>query len=245
MKSNKALYWVISVVAVAMVIFVYIMLGEAPRTLPKITLSYFVDEKEIATSVSKRLFQEIGTHKNYWIGVEPDQPDHLKIAAFLKNELEKNSTFKEIIIDEELALSKETMALFQATDTIPVKHEIFKLGELLQTYEKQGTSYLVITASIYASSLLKKNPIDVLREKYQITPMTFALGYLPVSAADEKNMQFACNTEDRAGTSDWGCVVVNKSRSVRRKMNLANAKPWVGLMDLTGENDYMILAKKK
>ena len=245
MKSNKALYWVIGVVAVAMVVFVYIMLGEAPRTLPKITLSYFEDEQEIASSVSKRLFQEINANQNYFIGVEPDKAEELKIVSILKAELEKTAPFTKIIVDEELALDKGLLESFKTTDIISVKDGIYKLGEQLQAYEKQYIKYLVITASICSSSLLKKNPIHLLREQYQITPMSFSIGYFPISPADEKNMQFVCNTEDHSGTSDWGCVVVNKSRSIRRKVDLNKPKAWIGLMDLTGEKDYMILVKKK
>ena len=245
MKSNKALYWVIAVVAAAMIVFVYIMVGEAPRTLPKITISYFVDEQEIASSVGKRLFQERGGQTHFFIGIEPDKHEQLKIASALKTEFEKGAPFTKVFVDEELALSKELLAEFKMTDMIPLKEDIYKLGEKLRALEKDGVSYLVITANIYTSSLLKKNPIAVLRENFQLQPLVFSIGYLPVSPADEKNMQFACNTEDRNGTSDWGCVVVNKSRSVRRKINLNKDKPWIGLMDLTGERDYMILAKKK
>lgn len=245
MKSNKALYWVIGVVAASMIVFVYIMLSEAPRTLPKITVSYFVDEQEIAASVGKRLFQETSGQKHYVIGVEPDKAEQLKIVLSLKAELEKLAPFSQVIVDEELALSKEAKADFKTTEVVPLKEDIYKLGERLQKFENDGVSYIVITANIYSSSLLKKNPMDVLREDFQLKPMTFSIGYLPASPADEKNMQFACNTEDRNGTSDWGCVVANKSRSVRRKIKMNNSKPWIGLMDLTGERDYMILVKKK
>lgn len=245
MKSNKALYWVIGVVALAMIVFVYIMVGEAPRTLPKITLSYFSDEADIAAAVGKRLYQEIGSHHNYWIGIEPDKADHIKVANEIKAQLEKSKKFAHVILDTELNLGKEANALLQVSEEIPIKEDIYKFGEKLQNFEKANEPYLVISASVYSSSLLKKNPVDLIKEKYLLKPMTFSIGYLPVSPADEKSMQFACNTEDRNGTSDWGCVVVNKSRGVRRKVNLNNVKPWIGLMDLTGEQDYMLLIKKK
>ena len=245
MKSNKALIWVIAVVLAAMIVFVYIMVSEAPRTLAKITVSYFVDEQEIAASVSKRLFQETNGQRNYIIGFEPDKSEQLKIVMQLKSEFEKTGPFAKVFVDEELALSKEALASLKATDIAPFKEDIYKIGEKLQALEKDGVSYLVISANIYTSSLLKKNPIAVLRENFKIMPLVFSIGYLPVSAADEKHVQFACNTEDRNGTSDWGCVVINKSRGVRRKINLNNPKPWIGLMDLTGEHDYMILVKRK
>ena len=57
-------------------------------------------------------------------------------------------------------------------------------------------------------------------------------------------MLFPCVTEDHAGTALWGCTVVNKARFTRRKIDTKNTKPWIGLMDLTGENDYMLLLKK-
>ena len=83
-KSNAALYWVIGVSLASMLAFVYLVVSDAPKTLSKIKLSYFTDESEIAMNVSKRLFQEIGAHQNYWIGIEPGKPEQIEVAAKIK-----------------------------------------------------------------------------------------------------------------------------------------------------------------
>ena len=106
--SNAALFWVIGVIVAAMVLFVYLFISDAPKTLAKINLSYFVDEEEIARSVTWDLSQEINRNKNYWIGVEPDKSEQLEVAVKLKNEIEKKKGDRQRkIAGEEAASAKE------------------------------------------------------------------------------------------------------------------------------------------
>ena len=244
--SNAGLFWVIGVIAASMVIFVYIVVSDSPRTLPKIDLSYFSDEQEVAQSVTKRLSQEISASNNsYWIGLEPEKPEQTEIAVKLKEALEKNSPFQKVIVDEELLLKDPDLQRLGATEHLLLKENITGLGKDLASYEKNKVPYLVITAAIYSTSLLPGNPIRNLKEKFSIKPITFSLGYFAVDQKDETNLLFPCNSEDHSGIKDWGCFVTSKARSVRRKLNSKNQKAWVGLMDLSGENDYIILLKKK
>ncbi len=245
MKSKSTIFWVIGVSVVAITVFIYIILADTPRTLPKIKLSYFTDEAEIAVTVEKRLFQETNQNKFYWIGIEPEKNEQLAVVAKLKQRLDKKIKFQNIIVDEELNLSKEVLAELGTTDTLLLKENLTELGEKLQLLETNGTPYLLITASIYTNSFLRKNPVHLLREKNKVNPVTFSLAYLSTTPEDERKMLFPCSTEDHSGLSDWGCIVVNKSRISRRRMEFDNPKPWLGLMDLSGEKDYILLLKKK
>lgn len=246
LKSNAGLYWVIVVIAASMVGFVYLVISDAPRTLPKIKLSYFTDEQEIADSIVKRLSQEISANKNYWVGMEPGKTEQLDVIYKIKTTLEKTAPFQKVIVDSELALKNEELQRFGVTESISIKEEIPVVTEILTSYEKQNLRYFVITASIYSTSLLPANPIHKIREKFpELKPMTFSLGYFAANIDDEKNFLFPCDTENHAGVKDWGCYVVNKARTVRRKLEHDNPKPWIGLMDLSGEKDYVLLLKKK
>ncbi|MBC7420840.1 MAG: hypothetical protein H7328_08930 [Bdellovibrio sp.] len=241
----KTIYWVIGVVVVSVSTFIYLMLGDAQKTVPKIKLSYFATEAEIAESVTKILSQILQQRSTFWIGIEPDKTEQLEVVLQLKQQLEKTKPFDKVIVDEELALSKEWLEKFKVTDSVAVKNNLPATGEQLANLEKTGQSYLVITASIYSAPTIIGNQLHQLKEKYLIQPTTFSLAFFPTSSEEEKYMLFPCRTEDHSGTASWGCEVANKSRFTRRKVDQANTKPWIGLMDLIGEKDYMILLKKK
>jgi hypothetical protein len=244
-KSNAGLYWVIGVIAASMVLFVYLVITDAPRTLPKISLSYFADENEVAESIEKRLHLELSQANSFWIGIEPDKKEQLAVVESLIKILSKNQQIQKIIVDGELGLTSDELKQVGMTEKVFLKEDIYKLGEELQTFENQNTPYVVITASIYSTSLLPGNPIKKLKEKFPLKATTFSFGYFATDLQDEKNFLFACNTEDHAGIKDWGCFVANKARSSRRRLDINNPKPWIGLMDMSGERDYIVLTKKK
>jgi hypothetical protein len=243
--SYVANIWVLTVVATAIGVFIYLILGDTPKTLPIIKLSYFTDENEVADSVSKRLYQEINQNKFYWIGTEPDKLEYIDVAIAFKNDLEKKYKFTRVIADGELKLSKEVLTHLGVTDVVDFKENLNQVGERFSELEKSDTPYLFVTAAIYSNSLLLKNPLHVLKEKFALNPMTFSFAYFPTTLEDEKNMLFQCRTEDSSGISDWGCVVLNKARVNRRKLEKDNARPWLGVMDLSGERDYILVLKKK
>ncbi len=241
----KSIYWVIAVVAFSVSVFIYLLLGDAQKTVPKIKLSYFESETEVAESVTKILSQVLENRSSFWVGVEPGRNEQLEVAFQLMQQLQKVKPFSKVLVDEELSLSKEWLEKFSATDSVAVKNNLDSTGEMLAALEKSSQPYIVITANIYSAPTIIGNQIHKLKEKYLIKPTTFSLAYFPVTAEEEKNMMFPCRTEDHAGTAGWGCTVANKARFTRRKIDFKNTKPFIGLMDLIGEQDYMILLKKK
>lgn len=242
----KLFYWVLGVVIAGAAVTLYFVLGDTQKTLPKITLSYFESPEEIASSVGKSLPSEIEKNKNYFIGFEPDKANELPVIKAIQSGIEKvNGPFSTVIIDKELDLKPEQLKDWPNSEVILVKENLDQLGDRLSTLEKENKNYLVITAAIYTNSFIKKNQIHQLKEKYKIQPMTFSIAYFPTNAEAEKNMLFPCSTENYAGTTEWGCAVVNKARYTRRKINPRNTKPWIGLMDLTGEKDYMLLLEER
>lgn len=243
-KSNPAFYWVLIVIVVSVGVFAYLIKVDEPKTAPIIELSYYENEQVIADSVGTTLAQELKQNKFYWIGVEPDKAVYVDVASALIKKLKTQHTFQKIIIDQELNLKGDQLAQLGFTDVIAVKEDLHSLGEKLQEYEKNSVSYVLVSASIYTNTLLKKNPLHILKEKYKLNPLTFSFAYFPTSGEDEKNMIFPCRTEDQTGTADWGCVIVNKARFARRKIVPNNLKSWIGLMDLTSEKNYILVLKK-
>jgi hypothetical protein len=244
-KFNGAVLWVIGVMVASVALVVYLFVSDAPKTQPKIKLSYFSNEQEIAKTVIDALAEETAQSQNYWIGIEPLKPELIEVALQLKAELEKKTTFQKIIVDQELGLSEEVLKKVNPTDIIFLKENVAQLGEILFKLEAEKINYLVITASIYSNSILLLNPIQKIKHLQAIKPITFSLAYMPVKVEDEGKMLFSCDTEDRSGGKDWACLIVSKARVVRRKIKIDNDKSWTGLMDLTTERDYIILLNKK
>lgn len=243
---TKTLIWIATVSIVAVGFFIYVLLGDAQKTIPKIKLSYFVSETEIAESVEKRLSQDLQKAKNFWVGLEPEKPEQIEVALQLKNQFEKKTPFTVVIIDQELGLSKEWIEKFKATEVVALKNSLAQVAPLLADLEIKGTPYFLLTASIYSNPLIKKNQINQIKEQHPtVKPFTFSFGYFPLTQDQERNSIFKCSTDDHSGVSEWTCAVVNKARLIRRRYDDKIQKPWVGAMDLVGENDYMLILNKK
>lgn len=241
----KPIYWISSISTIALGIFIYLILGDAQKTVPKIKLSYFIDEKEIAKSVTTRLSQELEKSHFYWIGLEPEKDEQVEVMHQLVLAIKEKTKIQKILLDDDLKISEDWKQKIQVTEMIKIKENWDKAAEIIFALESKSENYILITASIYSTTAILKNPIHYMKEKFQTQPTTFSFAYMPLNLEDEKNMLFPCATEDYAGTSSWGCLVASKSRAIRRKIKLDIPKSWIGLMDLTGETDYMLLLRKK
>jgi hypothetical protein len=242
----KALYWVIGVSIIALGLIISVMLGDAQKTVPKITLSYFENTNEVAQTVLKRLDQEVEQNHFYWIGVEPENPDQLDVLFSVKQHIEKKiGPFDQVIVDSELKLSDDFQKQLLTSQSVFLKENLDTVGQVLSKLESENKKYLFITASVYSNSFIKENQLHTLKEKYKIRPMTISLGTYAANPDEEKDLLFPCSTDDKSGTSNWGCEILNKARGTRRKFDFKMQKPWAGLMDLTGEDDYMLLLRKK
>ncbi len=246
---NFKKYLPIYIIVTAAVIFMIVAnLGPSQRTVPKIKLSYFTDFNEFSKAITQRLNLEIKQQKHFLIGVEPEKENHLELIKNFKIELEKIiGPFDEVYVDDELKLSDELKQYLGVKGILTAKADWEQIGKILT--DKNDKRILIITASIYSTNLIQQNPYNKIKTQFQVNPMTFSMAYFPVTSEDEKNSLFPCLAEDNSGAKDWGCASTNKARSVRRKINIdkINSTPHlttrltVGLMDLTGENNYMIL----
>jgi len=244
-NTYKPLFFILLFSIICLVVLMNMNLDESQKTVPKIKLSYFKNNVEFVGAIEQRLHQEILQNKHIWIGVEPEKQNHLDFALKLKTEIEKKiGQFDKIIIDKELGLPHQIISMFGDTKDIAVKDNWSQLAEFIQQH--QDKKLLIITAAIYSTNLIKQNPIDKVKSAVSgYKPMTFSAGRFALSLDDEKNNLFRCDTEDKTGVGEWGCAVINKARTVKRKVDLKKLKDnpgmILGLVDLTGQNDYMIL----
>lgn len=237
----KPLYFAIVVFVLATVALIYTQSGNAQKTVPKLKLSYFNNLEGFSEAIQGRLQQEILAEKSFWFGVEPEKPSHLKLAIALLKQIEKsNGPFDIIFFDKELQLKPADLVEIPQAKEIVVRDEWPAVADQMSALKDKR--YFLITASIYSTSFLNENPVHKIKNKTQQNMMTFSSGHFSKDLDDEKNSVFPCSTDDKEGISAWSCAVVGKARTQRKKLNI-NHTAFAGLMDLTGEKDYMILIR--
>ena len=235
MKNFKVIYYIAGVFLTGVVTLVYLTVGQSERTLPKIKLSYFKSNTEVAESIHTILQQEIKKEKYFWIGIEPSHKNQIEILNELKNIIEKeNGPFDMVYMDQELKSDSNY-------PQVSIKDSWGAIAKNIQA--NADKRILIITAAIYSTNLIKENPVHKINEASGKRPMTFSMGYFAAKSEDEQNNVFPCMTDDKEGVAAWGCLVLNKARSQRRKVNPEKLNLTVGLMDLTGEKDYMLLVR--
>lgn len=247
-KPNyKPIMFTVLLGLVAAAALYYFTAGDSPTTIPIMKTGYFQSNVELAEAIENNLHTEIGKQKYFWIGHEPDNEAQYNLTILLKQHIEKqNGPFDVVIIDKELMLGEEKEQALGKTHEIPLK-ENFEEAAALITANKDK-KILVITASIYSSNLIALNPQGKIFEAIKIKPFSLSMGFYPVANKEERRSVFKCDTEDKTGTAPWACAVINKARTVRRTLQLeklsGDTPPRIGLMDSTGQTDYMILVGK-
>ena len=252
MKKNLIpLYFIITSVVIGLVYFISLYMEDLEKTVPKIKLSYFANQTEFADTIAGRLELELRDANQFWIGIEPQKPNHLDLAEQLVKFLKSNNKINQLLIDEQLGLKETDLAVLASAvpkiKIIPVREAWYQLLELYKKNDLHNSA--VLTASIYSTSMLPGNPLDkIKKEMPEFHPTTFSTGHLSLDTEDEKNNVFPCFTEDQTGANKWACTVINKARAQRRRvqpLDEVNNKKIIGLMDLTGEKDYMVLMRER
>lgn len=252
MKKNLIpLYFIVTSVVIGLVYFISLYIQDLEKTVPKIKLSYFTNQTEFADTIAGRLELELRDANQFWIGVEPQKPNHLDLAEQLVKFLKSQNKINQLLIDEQLGLKENELAIFAGMvpqiKIIPVREAWYQLLELYKKNELNNSA--IITASIYSTSMLPGNPIDKIKKEFvTFSPTSFSTGHFSLNTEDEKNNVFPCFTEDQTGANKWACTVINKARAQRRRiqpLDEVKNKKIIGLMDLTGEKSYMILMRER
>ena len=225
----------------------YFTRDDAPTTIPMIQTAYYNSNLELADAIETKLQSEIVKHNYFWIGHEPDNVAQLELTNLIKQKIEKqNGVFDIVIVDKELMLGEEKEKFLGMTHEIPLKENFEEVAKLIT--DNKDKRILVITASIYSTNFIGANPHGKINLITQLKPFALSMGFFPVANNEERRSVFKCDTEDKTGTAPWGCAVINKARTVRRKLDIVRLNeapaPRVGLMDSTGETDYMVLVGK-
>jgi hypothetical protein len=246
MKKLKAAHYIAAVFIVGLISLVYLSQGQSETTEPLIKLSYFKSNLEVAQAIHSTVQTEIKQNKHIWFGIEPQAEREIDIYKELKNLIEKdNGAFDMVYVDKELRLSEADHTLLGATMVREIKENWGLVAKDLEA--NKGKNILVITAAIYSTNFIPENPMAKMKAAYGLNPLIFSMGYFAIKPEDERKIIFPCMTDNKEGIAGWGCLIVNKARTQRRRVDMAKIDPpsslIAGLMDKTGEKDYMILIR--
>lgn len=246
MKHSKVIYYIGAIFLAGVVALIYLSDDQTKKTESLVALGYFESNQEFVDTVYSKLQPNIKKEKYFWFGIEPGIASQLELFGDLKKSLEKeNGVFDLVYVDQELKLSIEAKNLFGNTIECEVKNDWSGVAKAIQ--KNADKKILVLTAAVYSTNFLKENPIHKIKTATELQPITFSMGHFAVNTEDEKKNVFSCVTDDKEGVAAWGCMVLNKARSQRRKIDMNKVTgqnpSMVGLMDSTSEKDYMILIR--
>jgi hypothetical protein len=235
----KYLYWICASLVLILGIGFSVYFGIQPKSIPKITYSHFDSPSKLADSIILRMNQELKQAPLLMLGVMPGRAYDLEVwKAFLAQSAIPEIQFQALVIDPDLPGAAD---MFPGAVRMDLKKETARFIEGAKNAQKQGLRMAVIVPTIYASQVLKDNPIHLIKESSDLRPMSFSLMGFPRAPEQEQKQEIPCvmGPGDREGTGDLGCVAQDKARLVYRKKSKADK--YEGLMDQVGERDYLIL----
>lgn len=226
----------IGVLTLAALIWV-IQLGIEGKPIAKIKLSEFQSPIEVSQAINMRLRQELKDHSIVFLGVDPDEPEHLLIwKEFLRLIQEPGWKFDEVIIDSGLGV-KDSWALGE---------QVFNIKEMEATLKAHWSSpefnnkrVAIVVPDIYSSQLIKDNPV----QRLKVNPnegrmLSISLVPLGKNTNEEAVNRIPCSAEgaDYTGQSPLGCAIRKKamfwSKPLKEGVRL-------GILEQHGLHDYL------
>lgn len=227
----------IGVVAVAALAWI-IHLGVQGKPLAKIKLSEFQSDQELAKAIAMRLRQELKDHSVVFLGVDPEESEHLLIwKEFLQQANEPGWKFDEILIEEGLTLGPPWGL---GERIVNIKAEETNLKELWASANYKEKRIAVVVPHIYGSQLIKDNPV----QRVKLNPnegRILSLTIVPMGQTGEEaavtRLPCVADGVDYTGQSPLGCAIRKKSMFWSRPL-----KPGVrlALVEQFGLHDYLV-----
>lgn len=234
----KYVYWSAVLLVIALGLGLAVSYSLEPHSVPKIKFSQVDHAARFGEAVLQRMREEVRENPLVFLGVMPGQVEDLELwKGFLDANQEPGSKYDFIIVEPQLPY----IDLIPAQLKIDIKEERPRFVEGVKKALAEGLRVAVIVPSIYASHLLPQNPADLLKNQDGLQFISFSVVKYPLTSQQEKDFEPRCSVdkEDRQGTGSLGCIIRTKARLTYRK-KLESGK-FSGLMDQTGEKDYLIL----
>ena len=213
-----------------------IYFGIQPRSVPKIDYSEFVDPSRIGQAMSRGLRVEIQESPILLLGVWPGRIEEVQAFKALIDGLAADGVHYDVVAVDPGLPYKE---LFGATQEISLRDDLPRFEEGARQAIAQGKKIVLLTATPFASRLVKENQANQLLAD-GIQAVSFAAAPFPRSREQEKDFEIECLTAgDDSGVGSFGCAVLNKARTIYRKKK--NLTKYSATLDLVGSMDYLFL----
>lgn len=238
--KNKGLWIFLGVLLIfGMVASVYFGLG--PRPVPKIKLSKIEKPEVMAHALALRLRQELTAANFLILGLDQYDNDQTRVwQEMIKHLNQEGIGYPVILIDVALGTSAD----YPGAIPLDFMNNFEPVVDVLKQNLAQGKRVVAIVPSIFSAQFIHGNLAWRLREEAKLNPMSLTLQWFPRNRGEEKDMRIPCVVQgvDQQGTGPFGCLVVQKSRSVYlKKMD----GEYLGLADLIGMQDYLVLFRKQ
>lgn len=235
----KYIYWLGAVAVIALGVYFSTQMSVKPQSISKLEFSQFLTPEEFGKTIFETLRREIKAAPVLVLGVTPNQIEDLELwRGFLEANQEKDSKYDVIVVESMLPY----VEIFNSGMHLQTKEEMPRLVEGINKARAQGLRVAIIVPNIYASQLIKENPVDRLKEEFKIAVTSLTVSKFPLTRDQEASFSPSCPTggaTDPAGTSALGCMIRDVSRKTYRKKFEANK--YSGFMEQTGAKDFLIL----
>jgi hypothetical protein len=234
----KYLYIIfVSLLSIVALVWV-IQLGIQGKPLAKIKLSEFASVEGVSDSILMRLRQELKDHNIVFLGVDPEEPEHMEIwRHLLLAAKEPGWKFDEIIVERGLQ-PKDPWGLQERV--VDFKKEEEGLKSLWNSEAYKTKRIAVVVPHIYSSQLIKDNPIQRLKSNPEDVRF-LSITAVPLAKSDKEPeiVRLPCAGEgaDFTGESPLGCAIRNKSVFWKKP---PKEKARLGVVEQYGLNDFIL-----
>lgn len=249
MKKNTWIYYTIAALVIITGVVFAIYFGTKPRSLPKISYSHFETPEEFGANIYKRLRLEINSQNLIFLGVQPDQVEHLKIWKGFIESMEPENKFAFFIADKSLGEIKD----IAINETISMQENPQSVIEAIKTIIEQSKRVIILAPTSFISYMITTNFQTALREAlygkeqrvFDVPWLTFSLSSFATKKEEESLIPFPCNStpHDLDGSSELGCLIQTKSRTTYRKKKVPGKYP--AMLDQVGTKEYLALFSPK
>lgn len=244
----KHIYWLGVVLVVSLGVYFSTHMTVSPESISKVKFAQYSLPEEFGKVIFEELQGEIKSAPLIFLGVTPNKIEDLELwRGFLESNQKPGEKYDVIVVEAMLP----SVEIFQNGLHLPVKEDMPRLAEGIKKARKQGLRVAVIAPHIYTSQLIKSNPVDRLKQEFQIQGVSLTVTKFPTTRNEESTFQPACidsGAQDIAGTSNLGCMIRNMARKTYKNLAADKKKPepkkYSGLMDQITQQDYLILFNK-
>lgn len=235
-------YWLGAAVLVAFGIWLAMTVKIQPQSIPKITFSQVKRPEDLGKGIAQRMVVEVREAPLIFLGVTPNSMEDIELwKGFLQANAEKGSHYDTLIVEGQLPF----IEAIPYNVNIDLKNDEQRFVDGVKKALGQGLRVAVIVPTIYSSQLLQDSMASHLKKAYQLDITSFSISKYPLSEEQELNFEPRCAVEERTdtrGTGALGCMIQGMARKTYRKK--LEPGRFSGLMEQTGEKDYLVLFNK-